>query len=323
MAVRHFTPERYFNTLGTHDAACEIQSGDQVRTTTVDARGANDQGQIVAPRPNPMTGPFHVAGAQPGQTLKITIDSIRPNRATGWTRNVIAPNVLDPDYVLAMPPRDAAHEITVWDVNLADGLAKARSESSPDRYPWLLIDPMIGCLGVAPDGGEAISTATSGPHGGNMDYVGIRGGVELYFPVAVPGALFFLGDVHALQGDGEIVGTGIEISSDVEFTVEIIPDWRIHWPRGCDGECIFALGNARPLDQATQHATTEMSRWLTQDLGLDLIAAHTMMGQCVRYELGNMYDPAYTMACKMTLSDLAIWGVDLSLLPAGRANDSR
>ncbi|MGH2550440.1 MAG: acetamidase/formamidase family protein, partial [Thermomicrobiales bacterium] len=62
---------------------------------------------------------------------------------------------------------------------------------------------------------------------------------------------------------------------------------------------IFTTGNARPLDQALQHATTEMLRWLQRDWGLSVSAAGTLMGQVVEYEVGNVFDPAYTMVCKM------------------------
>jgi len=128
---------------------------------------------------------------------------------------------------------------------------------------------MLGCFGVAPPGGQAISTDTSAEHGGNMDYRGFVTGVTAYFPVFAPGALFHLGDGHAVQGDGEIVGTGIEVSCDVQFTVRLLKGYRIGWPRGENADYIFSVGNARPLDQALQHATTEMVRWLAADYGLD------------------------------------------------------
>lgn len=308
VTVHQFNPRHYFNTLGSHEPVLVIQPGDSVQTTTVDARGVDQHGQQVVTGPNPMTGPFYIEGAQPGDTLQITIQKLQPNRATGWTRNVIAGNVLDPEYLVQLPRRDATNELAVWEVSADRNMARVSPEHMPD-CPWIPLAPMIGCLGIAPAGGEAISTATSGVHGGNMDYTGIREGTTLLFRVAVPGALFFLGDVHAAQGDGEIVGTGIEISSDVQFRAELGPDWSVHWPRGMDQDFLFTAGNARPLDQATQHATTEMSRWLCEDLGMDLIRAHLMMGQCVRYDLGNIYDPAYTMICKMARTDLAAWGV--------------
>jgi len=132
-----------------------------------------------------------------------------------------------------------------------------------------------------------------------MDYRGFKEGVKVYFPVLEEGALFFLGDGHALQGDGETAGTGIEISMEVQFTVDLIKGQAIHWPRGEDAEYIFTVGNARPLDQSVQHATSEMLRWLTLEYGLDIQSASQLMGQGVCYDLGNVFDPAYTMVCKM------------------------
>jgi acetamidase/formamidase len=158
---------------------------------------------------------------------------------------------------------------------------------------------MLGCFGVAPSKGQAISTDTSAEHGGNMDYRGFIAGVTVFFPVFVPGALLHVGDGHATQGDGEIVGTGIEISMEVQFTVRLIKGKRIHWPRGENDKYILTVGNARPLDQAVQHATTEMLRWLSEDYGLDTISASILLGQSVEYDLGNVFDPAYTMVCKL------------------------
>src|SRR5437588_9231382 len=158
---------------------------------------------------------------------------------------------------------------------------------------------MLGCFGVAPNGGQAISTATSAEHGGNMDYRGFVAGVTVYFPVFAPGALVFVGDGHAVQGDGEIAGTGIEISFDVQFTVRLLKGKQIGWPRGENADFIFTVGNARPLDQALQHATTEMVRWLQEDFGLDRVGSHALLGQCVEYDVGNVFDPAYTMVCKL------------------------
>jgi acetamidase/formamidase len=132
-----------------------------------------------------------------------------------------------------------------------------------------------------------------------MDYSGLTSGVTVYLPVFVPGGLLFVGDGHAIQGDGEIVGTGIEVSFDAQFTFNLLKNNRVNWPRAENAECIMTLGNTRPLDQALQHATTEMIRWLQEDHGLDGRSAHILLGQCVEYEVGNVFDPAYTMVCKL------------------------
>ena len=114
-----------------------------------------------------------------------------------------------------------------------------------------------------------------------------------------PGALFFLGDGHACQGDGEIVGTGIETSFEIEFTVRLKKNANHGWPRGETTTDIFTVGNARPLDQALQHATTEMLNWLGNSFGLDPTSASHLLGQVVRYDIGNVFNPAYTVVCRV------------------------
>ncbi|MCB0045943.1 MAG: acetamidase/formamidase family protein [Caldilineaceae bacterium] len=299
MAMHRFTPIQYFSTIGAHAPVLKIEPGDSVETTTVDAAGRDKSGEQVALGGNPMTGPFFIVGAEVGDTLAVHLDAITPNRAYGWGRAQIAPNVVDPDFVPQLPwPQVGVRPLAEWNVDMSTGQASLTSPATT-RPIVLPIEPMLGCFGVAPAGNEAISTATSAQHGGNMDYRRFVAGTTAYFPVLTPGALFFLGDGHALQGDGEMAGTGVEISCDVRFTVDLRKGWTINWPRGENEEYIWTVGNARPLDQATQHATTEMIRWLMADYDMDAITANTLLGQVVEYDLGNMFDPAYTMVCKV------------------------
>jgi amidase len=306
MTIHHFTPTRYYNTLGWHEPVLHIQSGDTVITTTVDARGQDVNVQPVAKPGNPMTGPFYVAGAEAGDTLIVRLDKLTPNRSFGWTGTMVAPNVVDPSSTRDLPWAErGVGRLGEWLVDVEQWTAQLLKPATKLAGLSLPLNPMVGCFGVAPAGEQAISTATSGEYGGNMDYNGFVEGVTVYFPVSAPGALFHIGDGHAMQGDGEIAGTGIEISFDVQFTVEVRKGWPISWPRGENAEFIFTVGNARPLDQCVQHATSEMLRWLQSDYGLDAVGAHTLMGQCVKYDLGNIFDPAFTMACKMPKSVLA------------------
>ncbi|HZG66446.1 MAG TPA: acetamidase/formamidase family protein [Herpetosiphonaceae bacterium] len=295
MTVHHFQPVQYHTTIGSHAPVLHIADGDTVITTTVDAGGSDAHGVKVTPGGNPQTGPFYMEGAEPGDTLMVSLDRITPNRERGWSRAALAPNVVDPEYVAELPPRELAE----WHVDTAAGIATLLTPATRLGNMEVPLTPMLGCFGVAPADGQAISTATSAEHGGNMDYRGFAEGVKVFFPVLVPGALFHLGDGHAAQGDGEIVGTGIEISLDVTFTVHLQKGRQIGWPRGENEDFIFTAGNARPLDQALQHATTEMLRWLQQEYGLDPVGASILMGQYVQYEVGNVFDPAYTMICKL------------------------
>jgi acetamidase/formamidase len=242
-----------------------------------------------------MTGPFYVEGAEPGDSLLVRIVRMTPNRATGWTFSPLAPNVVEPGFLPGFPERRVVEWIidaTADKVCLADPPERLRGWSLP-------LAPMIGCFGIAPSLGQAISTATSGPNGGNMDYRAFGPGTTAYFPVSEPGALFYLGDGHACQGDGEIVGTGIETSFEIEFAVRVLKGKTIGWPRGETENAIFTVGNARPLDQALQHATTEMMRWLEADFGLDAIVASHLLGQCVRYDVANVFNPAYSVVCRL------------------------
>jgi len=304
MATHTFRPEHYFQTMGAHPPVLRIAPGDTVVTTTVDATGQDARSRKVAETPNPQTGPFFIDGAEKGDTLVVTIDRLRPNRDTGFTNALLAPNVVDPDFVGELPDLPRFD----WQID-HEGWTATPVEPVPGleglRVP---LDPMLGCFGVAARGGQAISTMTSAEHGGNMDYRGFREGVTVSFPVFEPGALFFLGDGHAVQGDGEIVGTGIEISMDVQFTVDVRKGESITWPRGENEAEIFTVGNARPLDQALQHATTEMVRWLGTRYGLDVRAASALLGQCVEYDIANVYDPAYTVVCKLPKRVLTMLG---------------
>jgi amidase len=297
VATHDFEPTHFHVTIGSHEPVLRVASGDTVRTWCVDSGGCDHNEAQITDGGNPQTGPVFVEGAAPGDTLAVHLDRVQPNRARGVTGRVVAPHVVDPSFVPKLPHED---DDDWWSLDLDAGTATLE-EPPPglESLGALPLDPMVGCFGVAPPRGQAISCATSGPHGGNMDYRGFRAGVTVYFPVFAEGALFHVGDGHALQGDGEIVGSGIEVSMDVEFTVEVLKGKTISWPRAEDAEFVMAVGNARPLDQAVQHATTELMRLLAEDHGLDYRASSALLGQCIRYDVGNVYDPAYTAVAKI------------------------
>jgi acetamidase/formamidase len=295
MATHHYRPAHYHLTLGPHQPGLHVSPGDSVFTTTVDAWGYDEHGEQVSLPGNPQTGPFYVDGAEPGDTLLIRFDQIVPSRARGVSSATLAPNVVEPRAVPALPE----NAVVEWDIDRTGLRATLRLPETELEHLSLPLVPMLGCFGVAPPRGQAISAATAGEHGGNMDYRGFVAGVTVHLPVFVPGALFSVGDGHALQGAGEIGGTGIETSMDVQFTIHLVKGETIGWPRGENAEYIFTVGNARPLEQALQHATTEMYHWLTGAYGLQPRAASILLGQCVDYEVGNVFDPAYTIACKL------------------------
>ena len=295
MTTHRFTATRWHNVLATLPPALTVASGDTVITETIDADGVDKEGVRRATGPNPMNGPIFVEGAQPGDALRVEIVRMTPASATGWTRASLAANVVDPEVVRKLPPSDKVN----WRVD-RQALTATLDPPVPGLESFVLpVEPMLGCFGVAPAMGQAIGTMTSAQNGGNMDYRGFAPGVTVWFPVAVEGALFFLGDAHATQGDGEIVGTGIETCFEVEVRLTVEKGRKLVWPRGENETEIFSAGNARPLDQALQHATTDMYNWLQSDYGLSPTAASHLMGQVVQYHVGNVFDPAYTMVCRI------------------------
>jgi acetamidase/formamidase len=290
-------PERFYNTFSfAHPPALRIKPGDRVVTKTIDAGGTDWNGRSVTTGPNPQTGPFYVEGAEPGDLLVVSFDRIAVNRDDAFSSSLLAPYAVDPGSIATRVDREPRR--VTWRLDRARGIATL---SEPGITPALQLplNPMLGCVGVAPARKEAIATSTPGPFGGNMDYAGVVSGVKVMLPVNEPGALLFIGDGHARQGEGEAVGTGLETSMDVEFRVELVKKKAASWPRLESETHIMVAGSARPLLQALQHATTEMQRWLVADYGFSERGAQAYMGQALEYEVANVVDPNFTVVAKV------------------------
>jgi amidase len=301
--THRFTPTTFHNTFsGAHQPVLRIKPGDRVITRTIDARGSDWDDRKVAEGPNPQTGPFYIEGAERGDVLVVTIEKIETNRTTAFSSSLLAPYTADPAFLRF----DGAKEQTTeyWTIDKQKGVAYLESDKIRPRRIEVPLRPMLGCVGTAPNRKEAISTSTPGTFGGNMDYNGMNAGVKLMLPVYEPGALLFLGDGHARQGDGEVLGNALETSMDVEFTVDLIKAKAIGWPRLENQEHIMVLGSARPLLQALQHATTELSKWLTQEYGFDERGAALLLGHALEYDIANVVDPNFTVAAKIRKSYL-------------------
>ena len=298
--THRFTPDRFYNTFSfAHPPALKIRPGDRVITKTIDAAGTDWNGKAVAQGPNPQTGPFYIEGAEPGDAIVVSIERIDTNRTTGYSSSLLAPYAVDPGSIANRVDREPRR--ANWIIDKAKGTARLdMAEITPAIE--LPLRPMLGCLGTAPARKEAVATSTPGAFGGNMDYAGLNAGVKVTLPVNEPGALLFLGDGHARQGEGEVVGTGVETSMDVEFTVELIKKKPIGWPRLENDTYIMVLGSERPLLQAFQHATTEMLRLLVSDYKYTERGASLLMGQAIEYEIANVVDPHFTVVAKIRKS---------------------
>jgi acetamidase/formamidase len=293
-----FVPQTFYNTYSAaHPPALHVKPGDRVVTKTIDAAGVDWEGKSVGRGPNPQTGPFFIDGAEPGDVLVIRIDRLETNRASAYSGSLLSPYTLDPTAIAARVDRDAKR--LTWTIDKAKGVATLDQADVQPGGMTLPLHPMLGCVGVAPARGEAISSATPGAWGGNMDYAGMGAGATLMLPVNEPGALLFLGDGHARMGEGEVAGTGLETSMDVEFTVNLIKKKAVGWPRLENDTHIMVLGSARPLLEAFQHATSELQKWLMADYGYTERGAQTFMGQAAEYEIANVVDPSFTVVAKV------------------------
>jgi amidase len=302
--THHFEPTQYHNTFSfAHQPVLRIKPGDRVVTKTIDARGFDAQGKKVGERPNPQTGPFFVEGAEAGDVLVVSIEKIEPNRATGWSSSVLAPYTADPAFLRFEGEREQTTE--TWEIDKVKKVARMNSPSVRPAGIEVPLRPMLGCVGVAPSLKQAVPTSTPDTFGGNMDYNGLVAGVKLMLPVFEPGALLFVGDGHAGQGDGEVLGNAIETSMDVEFTVDLIKGKKISWPRMETSEHVMVLGSARPLLQALQHATTELQRWLMEEHGFNERGASLLLGMALEYDIANVVDPHFTVVAKIKKSYLA------------------
>jgi amidase len=301
--THRFEPKEFHNTFSfAHKPVLRIKPGDRVITRTLDARGFDHQGRQLGQRPNPQTGPFYIEGAEPGDALVVHIEKIETNRATAFSSSLLAPYTADPAFLRADGERRQTTE--TWQIDKAKGVAWVASDSLKPGRIEVPMRPMLGCVAVAPPRKEAIATSTPDTFGGNMDYNGVVAGVQLTLPVSEPGALLFLGDGHARQGDGEVLGNALETSMDVEFRVDLIKKKSIGWPRLENEEYIMVAGSARPLLQALQHATTEMQQWLMTDFGFNERGSSLLMGHALEYDIANVVDPHFTVVAKLRKSYL-------------------
>jgi acetamidase/formamidase len=196
-----------------------------------------------------------------------------------------------------------------WEIDVEERVVRPTVVAPPLSKLSIPLRPTLGCFGVAPPRGQFLATSVASNHGGNMDYNRFCEGVTVYLPIFSPGAFFFLGDGHAAQGDGEVTGSGIEVSEEVTFRVSLNKGWEIQWPRAQDEHYIMTVGSTRPLDGCVRYATTEMLEWLVSGFGLDLNIAHTLIGHGVEYDIANMFSLNYTVVCKIAKKTLESVGI--------------
>jgi amidase len=275
-----------------------LKPGDTLETRTVDAFGGVVQkpGDTLAKvkGDNPLTGPFAVAGAEPGDTLVVRILDLTVDSTRGV--GALAPGfgALNTTGYTPMLNANLPEKIWFYDIDRATNQATFHALDSTFSVK-IPMQPFLGCIGVAPAGGEARSSIVPAEFGGNMDAPEVRPGFTLYFPVNAPGALLYFGDGHAAQGDGEVAGTAIEVPLRVRLQVELIKRKKISWPRFENDASIMAVGAYRPLDDALRIAFTELVGWIHSDYGLSELDAYELLSKVAKIHLVEMVDPNYVV----------------------------
>jgi amidase len=306
-------PEHHSRVFSTSkEPVLRIKTGDTVITRTWDSGGQDYKGVRHIQHPyvypesgNPLMGPFYIEGAEYGDALEVRLDKVRLNRNWGYTSYRLNPGILNSGENLypnvykmdALRPKRA--DLIPWDLDLERGVANPRF-LEPSKFKLNIpVRPMLGCIGVAPPGEEVQTSGPSSTHGGNMDYNDIVEGSTLFLPVYHKGAYFYIGDGHAVQGDGEGLGTGVETSLDVQFTVKVHKGKRLSIPRLVNDEYIISIGSQpefrSSMDFGLRMANSDMIRWLTSEYGLTDPEAHMLMGSVVQHKIVTYFGTMATL----------------------------
>ena len=274
-----------------------IAPGDTVHTTTVDAGGTDEKSVARVLGGNPETGPFYVETAAPGDTLVVHLTRLRLNRDWAGSDDFVVGRAVDNE--LAVKMKDGGKTVR-WHLDAEHGVATPEKPAEHLKQYTVPLRPMLGCVAVAPEVEDAApGTGDSGHYGGNMDFNEIVEGATVYLPVSVPGALLYVGDGHAAQGDGELNGNALETSMDVEFTVDVIPGKRVPGPRVESATHIMAMGLAGSLDDAFRGATVNMAGWLTDEYKLTPSEVAQVLGTAAEYKVSEVADRNTGMVLKI------------------------
>ena len=275
------------------EMSCEDCFGGRVRT-------AEDLPSVVCEFPylNPVTGPIHVEGADPGDLLAVHFADIRPAR--DWAVSATFPHF---GALTAPTSRPCCiHRSRKW---CGATTSTSRRVPAPSGHAALTtrvvlpLDPMHGTVGVAPAAGEVIMSITPGAHGGNMDTPEIRAGTTVYLPVNVPGAMLAIGDGHCRQGEGEVCGTAVEAAMRTVIVVDVVKGAALGLAAVGGRRFVMSTGSARPLEDAFRISQHDMVGWVSDLLELDELDAYQLVSQVGLAPTGNVVDTTYTMVAKV------------------------
>jgi amidase len=286
----------------SYQPVARLKSGNILETTTVDCFGdaIKKPGETLsmAPGDNPLTGPFYIEGAEPGDTLAVKVLDLQVNGNQGI--GALAPGFGAINSTNYTPMLNPPIKEKIWFYPIDHATSTATFQALDSKYTVKIpLHPFFGCIGVAPAGGEARSSVVPEAFGGNMDSPEASVGNTVYFPVNAPGAMLFLGDGHAAMGDGEVAGTAIEVPLRSRIQVHVIKGQKINWPRFENDEYIMTVGAYRPLDDALRIAFTELVGWIHNDYGLSEMDAYELLSKVAEIRLSEMVDPNYVVVAKV------------------------
>ncbi len=233
---------------------------------------------------NPATGPVAIRGAEVGDVLAVEILDI----AIG-----------DQAVSVAVPGLgllgDSVQESQTKIIKLSDHTVVYEEQK------WA-VEPMIGVIGTAPAEGP-IPCGTPGAHGGNMDCRDIKKGSKVFLPVFVPGALLAMGDVHALQGDGEICGTGFECPAKILVRVTIVKGEKLVIPFIENEQEMMAVGYGATLEEASKLAAEQLLIWLQSQCDFSFNEAYMLMSAKMDLRICQVVNPARTVRAVLRKND--------------------
>ena len=248
---------------------------------------------------NPLTGPFFIDGAEPGDTLVIHILDLQVDGKQGvgtFGPGFGAANSTRYTPMLEKEPLPERAWYYPIDADRKLITFQALDSNFKTEFP---LKPFLGCIGVAPARGETRSSLVPAEFGGNMDAPEVSPGNTLYLPVNVKGALFYFGDGHAAMGDGEVAGSAVEVPMKAKFRFELVKGKSTDWPRLENDRELMTTGIYRPVDDAVRIAVTELHAWIHRDYGLSELDPYELFSKVGRLHLTEMVDPNYVVVASI------------------------
>ncbi len=320
MSNRTFVSERFHYTYGPHKASFRIQNGETIEVVCPSGDNRLADGSELSKERrqrsdgtalfegNPLAGPILIENLRTDNCLAVDILKVDIESQEGLTLLAPRHGLLTDD---CLTTDDDPDDFTVprrmyrWHINNQDQVAVLQNTFGSSRWT-IPLRPMIGSIGVCPAWGEHISSLNAGTFGGNLDLPILEAGATILLPVFHPEGMLFVGDLHAAQGHGEIVGGAIEVSGKVELRVRNLPRGGVCAPLIFSRNYVYAVATDGDLRQAVSLAYSRLLHWLSGTFDWNRWDTYQLISQTGVVEIGGIVvRPCFTVAA----------GVPIKLLP--------